>query len=367
MHGCAGRAAYILAVSALALSSQARRGVLQVCGSAGNARALRIVALEEIAKVVDFEAYAWLLTDPTTSVGTSPLADVPWLPELPRQIKLKYQTAVNRWTQLLRDPVALLHQATRGNLAASLVWRELLADYDIGDVASMVFRDRFGCWAFLELWRSRAQGSFSQDEAAFLADLAPPLTAALRRTQALTFAGAAPGDEAVPGPVVLLLSADLQVRAQTPETQAYLRLLVPPAEGRAPVPATAYNVGAQLLAVEADVDINPPRARVNIGQSVWVTARAARIEDTRLPADRDIAVTMERSTPGERADLFGRVFGLSRRETELLDHLARGHDTREVAGAMFVSENTVQDHLKSIFAKTGTHNRRTLLAHALGT
>jgi DNA-binding CsgD family transcriptional regulator len=34
---------------------------------------------------------------------------------------------------------------------------------------------------------------------------------------------------------------------------------------------------------------------------------------------------------------------------------------------MFVSENTVQDHLESIFAKTGTHNRRTLLARALGT
>jgi DNA-binding CsgD family transcriptional regulator len=34
---------------------------------------------------------------------------------------------------------------------------------------------------------------------------------------------------------------------------------------------------------------------------------------------------------------------------------------------MFVSEHTVQDHLKSIFAKTATRNRRTLLAPALGT
>jgi len=126
------------------------------------ARSLRIAVLQEIARVVDFEAYAWLLTDPRTSVGTSPLAEVPWLPDLPRQIKLKYQTPVNRWTRLKRHPVALLHQATRGKLAASLVWRELLAD------------------------------------------LAPPLTAALRRTQALTFTAQPPGDESVPGPVVLL-------------------------------------------------------------------------------------------------------------------------------------------------------------------
>jgi DNA-binding CsgD family transcriptional regulator len=34
---------------------------------------------------------------------------------------------------------------------------------------------------------------------------------------------------------------------------------------------------------------------------------------------------------------------------------------------MFVSENTVQDHLKSIFTKTATRSRRILLARALGT
>jgi DNA-binding NarL/FixJ family response regulator len=40
---------------------------------------------------------------------------------------------------------------------------------------------------------------------------------------------------------------------------------------------------------------------------------------------------------------------------------------RDVAGHMFVSGHTVQDHLKSIFAKTATRSRRTLLARALGT
>ena len=43
-----------------------------------------------------------------------------------------------------------------------------------------------------------------------------------------------------------------------------------------------------------------------------------------------------------------------------------GCDTREVADRMLLSEHTVQDHLKSVFAKTGTNNRRTLLARALG-
>lgn len=29
----------------------------------------------------------------------------------------------------------------------------MLASYGVNDVASLVFRDQFGCWGFLELWR----------------------------------------------------------------------------------------------------------------------------------------------------------------------------------------------------------------------
>lgn len=34
---------------------------------------------------------------------------------------------------------------------------------------------------------------------------------------------------------------------------------------------------------------------------------------------------------------------------------------------MSVSEHTVQDHIKSVFAKTAPDNRGMLVAHALGT
>ena len=46
--------------------------------------------------------------------------------------------------------------------------------------------------------------------------------------------------------------------------------------------------------------------------------------------------------------------------------LATGSDTRDLAQRMSVTEHTIQDHLKSIFAKTSSHNRRTLLSRALG-
>ena len=158
----------------------------RICKQRIDERSLRISLLDEIRSVVPYDAYSWLLTDPETEVGCSPIADVPCLPELPRLIRLKYLTEINRWTQLDR-PAALLSEATERQLDRSLVWRELLRDYQVADVASVVFRDRFGCWAFLELWRASGDPAFNEGEAAFLPATASLITAALRRAVASTF------------------------------------------------------------------------------------------------------------------------------------------------------------------------------------
>jgi DNA-binding CsgD family transcriptional regulator len=328
--------------------------VAQLCEHQDDARALRLSLLDELRRVVPFDHFAWLLTDPSTEVGAAPIADVPCLPELPRLIRLKYATETNRWT-VQASPVARLHAVTGGRLEQSLVWRELLRDHDVTDVASIVFRDRFGCWAFLDLWR--CSGAFTDAQATSLAGHVEVITAALRRCTLRTFSHPTGDRRSWPGPIVLLLSDRLGVRAQTPETERYLRALIPPDGDRPPIPAGAYNVSAQLLANEAGIDDHPPSARVHLVGTEWLTLRAARIGE-------DIAVSMERASPGERLDLFRRSAGLTARESELLDLLATGADTRTIATRMFLSEHTVQDHLKAIFAKTGASSRRDLLARA---
>jgi DNA-binding CsgD family transcriptional regulator len=346
--------------------ARARETIIRICGSNADARALRLEVLAVIGRVVGFDAYAWLITDPETSVGSSPLADVPCLPVLPQLIRLKYLTTLNRWTGLTCGAAAL-SAAASGDLSQSLMWRKLLHKYQVTDIASSAYRDRFGCWGFLDLWRTQAP-PFAGADIDFLTGIAGPVTAALRRSQADTFAPSTAADKLPGGPVVLLLSPSLDVRAQTPQTQRYLQILVPPDAGdQAPVPAGAYNVAAQLLATEAGADTNPPLARVHLASGRWLTLRAARMDTAQPAAERDIAVSIEPAAAHDRAAVFARACGLSPRETQLLQHLVTGAGTHDLARHMFVSENTVQDHLKSIFTKTATRNRRTLLARALGT
>jgi len=338
--------------------------VRTACDAGGESRALRQRVLDEIDRVLPYDAYVWPLTDPETSVGTAPLADVPQqlLIELPRLIRLKYLTDVNRWTTL-DGGVARLHAATQGELIRSRMWREALRQHGVIDVASSVFRDRFGCWGFLDLWRLAPAEPFTSVDEAFLAGIAPQVTAALRRTQAEAFVPRPAADAPRPGPVVLLLSPDLEVIGETPQTHEYLRLLVPPPDGRAPVPASAYNVAAQLHAVESDVDANRPYARVSLPGGQWLSLRAARISG---PHPATIAVTIEDAGPGERISLFARAFALSPRESDLLALLPSGADTRALARQLSIAEHTVQDHLKSIFAKTGGRTRQAVLSHVLG-
>lgn len=342
---------------------RAAEQIERIRGDGLSSRALRRALLEEIGGQVSFDAYAWLLTDPETEVGCDPVADVPCMPQLPKLIRLKYATKTNRWTSMSR-PVARLLAATGGDPTQSLVWRELLAAYDVVDMASLVFRDRFGCWAFLDLWRVDPAEPFTEEDADYLTAIVSPVTEALRRVQAETFH--VPETVNIPdGPAVLVLSPDLRVRAQTPETEAYLRALVPPTGDRQPIPAGAYNVSAQLRAHEDGVDSHPPRARVHLAQGVWLTLRAARIVDSDQ-TDRDIAVTLEPTSTNDRMALFSLAHGLSKREAQIVAACARGTDTRGLAQELFVSENTIQDHFKSIFAKTKTRTRGELLAIARG-
>lgn len=341
-------------------------GVLErvdtICAQHTDERELRVAVLTELRSAIPFDAFAWLSTDPVTCVGSSPVAEVPVISDLPRMIGAKYRSKVNRWTSLAPCVPATLVSSLGNDWSGRDTWCSMLSEYGIRDVVSVVLSDPAGCWGFIDLWR-RA-GPFDPDESHLLGALSRLVIPALRQAQLRTFEMPSLLDR--DGPAVLLLTDDLAIVGQTGRSEHYMSALLPAEAGRAAIPAAAFNVAAQLLALEAGVDDLPAQARVHVPGRSWMTTSAARITPGTLPNGSTIAVTIEPTPPAERASLYARIAGLTGREADVLNAVVAGYDSRNAARILTISEHTLQDHLKSIFAKTHTTSRRQLTARATG-
>lgn len=62
------------------------------------------------------------------------------------------------------------------------------------------------------------------------------------------------------------------------------------------------------------------------------------------------------------APLIADAYGLTSRERDVVRLVLQGLSTDRIAGELYVSSWTVQDHLKSIFDKVGVRSRKALVA-----
>ncbi|OBI75774.1 LuxR C-terminal-related transcriptional regulator [Mycobacterium asiaticum] len=81
----------------------------------------------------------------------------------------------------------------------------------------------------------------------------------------------------------------------------------------------------------------------------------------RLPDSQDAAMTLAYQADRGAARSLPVWNVLSRREQEIAELVAQGLTTKQIAVEAFVSENTVKQHLKRIFAKADVHNRAELV------
>jgi NarL family two-component system response regulator LiaR len=65
----------------------------------------------------------------------------------------------------------------------------------------------------------------------------------------------------------------------------------------------------------------------------------------------------QRSQVDEALRWPGHDIGLTERESEILSLLSTGMTNREIGRKLYVSENTVKTHLRSLFSKLGVRNR----------
>lgn len=84
------------------------------------------------------------------------------------------------------------------------------------------------------------------------------------------------------------------------------------------------------------------------------------IDGIRAVAAGDRVILTHRSQHSKIDDMLrwpGRDLGLTERESEILSLLPTGLTNRELGTNLYVSENTIKTHLRSLYAKLGVRNR----------
>ena len=62
---------------------------------------------------------------------------------------------------------------------------------------------------------------------------------------------------------------------------------------------------------------------------------------------------------------FLRKPALTGREIEVLDHVSQGLTSKEIGEELFISENTVKNHVRNILDKLGVHSRNEAVLYAV--
>lgn len=339
-----------------------RQDIISLCHSGLDSVALRQQAMRRLRRILPVDSFWFATADPSTLLFTGSLVDA--IPEkaTPLFVANEFlQNDVNKWTQLAaaRPPVNSLYFATKGRLADSPRYRDICEPLGFGDELRAALHVDGACWGFMCLHRERKGSNFTGEEAALLAGLIPHLGQGLRAALLLDHAEKADDSG---GPGLLLLAEDLSLMAATPAGERWLAEIADwPA--RRELPQVVYATVARLVTLECNDVVPPdlaPRARVQTRSGQWLIVHASRLSGRGAPSET--AVILEPARPAEVAPLLLQAYGLTHREAEVAQLVLRGLGTAHIASSLSISDFTVQQHLKSVFDKTGVSSRRELVA-----
>ncbi|MGI8869965.1 MAG: helix-turn-helix transcriptional regulator [Mycobacteriales bacterium] len=321
---------------------------------------------EALGRAVPAEGTCLMTMDPATMLPTAEFVEN-GLPaaEMLRLVEIEVREPdFNKWVQLAHadHPAASLSEATAGDLDRSLRQREIRRPGGFSDELRVVLAGSAGAWGALTVFRAAKRPHFSSAEVQFVSSMAGLIADGLRR--GLLLGGAQAGDDDVG---LLVLDADDGVRLSNRAADCWLDGLGTGDRAGAALPLVIPAVARQARALcgpatsaaAAPTDIRPARARARTQSGQWLIVRASLLGDG---AESPVAVMLEAARAAEMAPLIVDAYGFTDSERRVTELVAQGLSTRHIASRLQVSSYTVQDHLKSIFAKSGTGSRGDLIA-----
>jgi DNA-binding CsgD family transcriptional regulator len=334
---------------------RARREIAALAATGLGVSELHSAAIGVIDNQVKTELACWATIDPETLVisamtngeTTIPAEYEPRLAESEYSVDEPHTFAS---LMLRSEPVARLSDMPARDRGRSLrfnnVWRPLGVDQE----CRVLFQTDGTCWGAAGMVRTGRD--FTDRETEFLTEVAPAIATATRlAVRAEAQRARTPGPQHHPAIVVLGPSGEL--RATTPAARDWQDRLDDIAPGRFLVMMRAMAVGARFAPSGSF------RTRLQDAHGGWAVLQASPLMGGE---ELEIAVTIEPATGDQLMGLLFAAHGLSPRERDVCREVIAGHSTTDIAARLFISANTVQDHLKSVFGKVGVRSRGELVA-----
>jgi len=327
-----------------------------------NPAELLVAAADRIAQVVPHDGCCVSRADP----GTLVLVDT-WTAGIPAE---EFATAFyecehgppdygcHRHLVADRGHAAVLSALTRGEPSRSARYRRLLAPMGVERELRAAAVEGGAPWGFIHLYRRRGRRDFDANELAGVRRAAPMLAAALRAAAMRGSDWPASIRRRAMGPedtVTILVDRDLNVVGWAGRAQEWLAAMREPGGPERAVPVAVMSIVLGALAGAAS-----KRVRVLAPTGAWWLLSAARLEDA---AHVDtVVVTAVPARGAALTDVMMLALGLTRGERNVCELVLAGASTKLIAQTLSLSTYTVQDRLKSIFAKARVGSRGQLVA-----
>ena len=305
-------------------------------------------------------APCWYTLDPASLLVTSHFQE--GLPEIPHEWLAQeyFEDDFNKMADVARSErgVATLHEATGGDPSRSPRYERDMVPYG-GDQEMVVgLRTRSGeIWGALGLYREKGQPLFDGDELEFMRSVAPHLAEGARRGLLM---GEATDPEGPEAPGLIVLRSDWSVESMTPGVDRWLSELPDGDWEKGDLPSSVHSVAGRAMRTAEGTD-SPGEiavARVLSRAGRWIVLHGASLVSE---GSRRAAVIVEPAHPARIYPLLMRAYQLTDREQDVTRLVLQGSSTAQIAEDLFISAHTVQEHLKSVFEKTGVRSRRDLV------